>query len=245
MTTNYDPIAEQYKQAKRHPWRRHVEHYTLFELLGDLHGAAVLDLACGEGFITRFLKQAGAGRVLGVDLSAAMIDLGRAEEEAHPLGIDYIVHDAQSLRLPETFDLVTAAYLLNYAQTPEQLLEMCQAIARHLTPGGRFVTVNNNPGQAPESFASTREYGFTKAAAGELREGTPITYTFLLDDGPLEITNYYLSPATHEWALRTAGFREVRWHVPQVSPAGVAEYGADYWSAFLHHVPVIFLDCTR
>jgi hypothetical protein len=25
MTTNYDPIAEQYKRAKRQPWRAHIE----------------------------------------------------------------------------------------------------------------------------------------------------------------------------------------------------------------------------
>jgi hypothetical protein len=29
MTTNYDPIAERYKRAKRQPWRTHIEAYTL------------------------------------------------------------------------------------------------------------------------------------------------------------------------------------------------------------------------
>src|SRR5262249_56591408 len=106
-------------------------------------------------------------------------------------------------------------------------------------------TVNNNPAQPPEFFAGTRKYGFTKSVAEELREGTPITYTFLLDEGAFEITNYHLSPATHEWALRAAGFRDIRWQLPQVSPAGVHEYGRDYWSAFLEHPPVIFLDCTK
>src|SRR5207244_1705305 len=69
MQTNYDEIAAQYQMAKRQPWRMHVEHFTFFELLGDLRGKSVLDLACGEGFVTRFLKLAGAARVLGVDLS--------------------------------------------------------------------------------------------------------------------------------------------------------------------------------
>jgi toxoflavin synthase len=41
---------------------------------------SVLDLACGEGFYTRLLRQTGAGRVVGVDLSAGMIALARQEE---------------------------------------------------------------------------------------------------------------------------------------------------------------------
>jgi len=244
MPTDYDQIAEQYQRAKRQPWRMHVEHYTLFELLGDLRGRSVLDLACGDGFFSRFLKQAGASRVLGVDISHGMIELARAEETRHSLGAEYVVQDAKSLRLPETFDVVEAAYLLNYAQTREELLAMCRACARHLRPGGRFVTVNNDPAQPPEHFAATANCGMVKGGTGAAREGEPITYTFFLDDGPLEITNYYLSREAHESALREAGFRDVRWHAPRVSLAGIKEYGPKYWAGFLEHPPIVFLDCA-
>ena len=50
MTTDYDPIAEQYKRAKLQPWRTHVESFTLMNLLGDLSGKSVVDVACGDGF---------------------------------------------------------------------------------------------------------------------------------------------------------------------------------------------------
>jgi ubiquinone/menaquinone biosynthesis C-methylase UbiE len=40
----------------------------------------VLDLACGEGFYTRRIKQRDAARVVGVDVSQPMIELARAEE---------------------------------------------------------------------------------------------------------------------------------------------------------------------
>src|SRR5262249_54551707 len=160
MATNYDDIAEEYKRAKQQPWRLHLEHYTFFKLLGDVHGKTVLDLACGEGFYTRFIKRRGAARVVGVDLSSGMIELARREEQREPLGIDYIVHDVKQLALNETFDVIVAAYLLNYAQTAAELLEMGRAIIRHLKPGGRFVTVNNNPRHAVEHFAATRKYGF-------------------------------------------------------------------------------------
>jgi ubiquinone/menaquinone biosynthesis C-methylase UbiE len=77
MRTDYDVIAGEYRQAKQQPWRMHVESYTLFDLLGELSGKTVLDLACGEGFHTRGLKQRGAAHVVGVDASAGMIELAR------------------------------------------------------------------------------------------------------------------------------------------------------------------------
>jgi toxoflavin synthase len=50
VTTDYDPIAEQYKRSKLQPWRTHVESYTLMSLLGDLSGTSVVDGAGGAGF---------------------------------------------------------------------------------------------------------------------------------------------------------------------------------------------------
>ena len=243
MTTDYNTIADEYKKSKLQPWRLHVESYTLFELVGDLTGRSVLDLACGEGFHTRVLKQKGAGRVVGVDISAAMIDLARQEEARKPLGIEYIVQDVKQLDLGVSFDLVFAAYLLNYAVTKEELLEMCQAVARHLKPGCRFVTINNNPDYSGQSNAM-RKYDFTREARVD-REGAPIIWKFFLEDRVFEITNYYLSVETHEWALRTAGLRDIRWHPPRVSPGGMAEFGEEYWSSFLETKPVICIECAK
>src|SRR5437870_1810954 len=91
MTTNYDPIAEQYKRSKQQPWRAHVEAFTLMTLIGDPAGKAVIDFACGEGFYTRMIRQRGAAKVTGVDLSEKIIKLARASEAEQRLGIDYIV----------------------------------------------------------------------------------------------------------------------------------------------------------
>src|SRR5262249_50052645 len=106
MATNYDTIADEYKRSKLQPWRRFIECFTLFELIGDVRGKAVLDLACGEGFYSRQLKERGAARGPGVDLSEGMIDLARSQEAREPMGIEYIVADAKELRLAEDFDLV-------------------------------------------------------------------------------------------------------------------------------------------
>jgi hypothetical protein len=54
----YANLAEEHKKAKHHhPWRLYIEDFILFELIGDLTGKTVLDLACGEGFYTRRIKQ--------------------------------------------------------------------------------------------------------------------------------------------------------------------------------------------
>ena len=245
MTTNYDQIAAEYKRAKQQPWRLHLEHYTMFKLLGDLSGKTVLDLACGEGFYTRFIKRQNAARVVGVDRSAGMIALANEEEERHSLGIEYLVQDVKQLALDETFDIVTSGYLLNYAESAAELSAMCAAITRHLKPGCRFVTVNNNPRHEPEYFAVTRKYGFVKKAERSLTEGTPVDYVFYLDEGSFAITNYHLSIETHELALKSAGFRQVTWHDPKLS-ADVADPSArQYWAEFLAHPPVVFIDCIK
>ena len=71
MAAEYDDLVRQYQRSKELPFRVYSEIPDHLELLGDLRGRSVLDLACGEGFYTRLIKKAGADRVVGVDLSGA------------------------------------------------------------------------------------------------------------------------------------------------------------------------------
>jgi toxoflavin synthase len=245
MTTDYDPIAEQYQRSKQQPWRTHVEAFTLAALIGDPAGRAVLDVACGEGYYTRRLRERGASPVVGVDLSEGMIALARQQEEAHRLGIDYRVADARRLSLPMSFDLVVSAYLLNYAPNRGELRAMCSGIARCLKPGGRFVTVNCNPALNFPAAPSYRKYGFETRVEGAFREGAPITWTFYLGDSVFSIENYHLDVACHEEAFRSAGFREVRWHRPLLSPEGKADRGSDFWADLMEKPPITFIECVR
>jgi toxoflavin synthase len=245
MTTDYDPIAEQYKRSKLQPWRTHVESFTLMALLGDLSSTTVVDVACGEGYYTRLLRARGASKVRGVDLSAHMVELARAQEAQHSLGIEYLVGDARDLGLAPEHELAVAAYLLHYARDRAELGAMCRSLARCLKPGGRFVTVNQSATLDFRSVPSYRSYGFETTATGEWREGTPITWTFYLDDGPFSIENYHLDVATHEEELRAAGFREVRWHAPRLSPEGEAASSRKFWAAFLDQSPITFIECVK
>jgi 2-polyprenyl-3-methyl-5-hydroxy-6-metoxy-1,4-benzoquinol methylase len=245
MDTDYDRIAEQYKQAKLQPWRTHIERYAVLRLVGDVAGKAVIDLACGEGYYTRALRQQGAVRVVGVDLSRTMIGLAEAEEARRPLGVEYRVGDVRALEMPGEFDLAFAAYLLNYAHTAEELTQMCRAVARALRPGGRFVTVNNNPTDPTTDFPRRQAYGFSRRVEGEWVEGAPIVWEFFLPEGSFEVRNYQLSVATMEEAFCAAGLREVRWHAPEVSPEGLRKFGQEYWADFLARPPVAFIECVK
>ena len=60
----------------------------VLEELAPLPGRRVLDLGCGEGFVARQIKAAGAESVLGIDLSEGMIEQARAEERRNPIGIE-------------------------------------------------------------------------------------------------------------------------------------------------------------
>jgi ubiquinone/menaquinone biosynthesis C-methylase UbiE len=245
MAAYYDTIAEQYNKYHKSPQSLYIDDYTYFHLLGNVTGKSLLDLACGDGFYTRKFRQKGATRVVGVDLSQKMIELAKQEEAREPLGIEYIVADVCELGQIGSFDLVVASYLLNHAQTKKQLLKICQTIYANLKPSGRFVGINDNVAQSPESYPICEKYGFTKSISESLAEGVPITLTFSVDGQKFSLYDYYLSRATYEWAFRTAGFKEIRWHQPIVSHEGVQEFGKEFWQDFLDYQLIVGIECWK
>jgi ubiquinone/menaquinone biosynthesis C-methylase UbiE len=97
MPTDYDKIASQYRESKALPFREYIEWFSYRKMLGDISSKSILDLACGEGFYSRRLKQVGARKVVGVDISANMIELAETLENKKPLGITYLVGDALTM----------------------------------------------------------------------------------------------------------------------------------------------------
>ena len=174
-----------------------------------------------------------------------MLELARQEEIREPLGIEYILGDVLELGKIGRFDLVVASYLLNHAKTKEQLVKMCQTISVNLSPGGRFIAINDNVQQPPESYLICRKYGYTKSISGPLEEGAPITLTFSVGREKFNLRDYYLSRKTYEWAFRSVGFKTIRWQAPLVSPEGLQEYGKEFWHDFLEYSPMIGIECKK
>ncbi|GKS59639.1 hypothetical protein YTPLAS18_31660 [Nitrospira sp.] len=245
MTTDYDQISQQYKKAKQHEWRSRIEGYSMMKLIGPLAGRKVIDIACGEGHFTRKLRQAGAGATTGIDLSCRMIELARAQEASVPLGIDYRMEDACADGPTEDFDLAAAAWLLVYARTRPELSVMCRGIARRLKPGGRFVTVMNNPDLVNFRRRDYRKYGCSLTVGDPIVDGTPILWTIHLDDSSFDIENYYLPLDAYESALGEAGFRDVRTHAMELGPHPDGTDDREVWMDWLAEPPAILLDCVK
>ena len=180
-----------------------------------------------------------------MDLSRAMLGLAEAEEAQRPLGVEYRVGDVRTLEVPGEFDLAFAAYLLNYAHTVEELTQMCRAVARALRPGGRFVTVNSNPAEPTVDFPAARAYGFSRRVEGELVDGAPDRLGVLPARWLLRGDELPPQRGDDGKGVPRRGPREVRWHVPEVSPEGLRELGRGYWADFLDHPPVAFIECVK
>jgi toxoflavin synthase len=243
QTVQYDHIGSKYDEYARTATLKRAESYTFFRMAGALDGQRVLDLACGFGFYTRLLKQRGAAQVVGVDISPEMIRLARQQEQVEPLGITYQVGDAVALPTLGAFNLVTAMYLLNYAESKDQMLGMCRSAYNNLAPGGRFVAYTVNPAYTLSKPNSTK-YGVTM-----LRQ-IPDGDRYLCDmefvtDPPTPYQHPQWNQATHEWAVTEAGFRTCAWHPSEVSPADVAHYGEAYWRDFYDNCLVIGLVCQK
>lgn len=118
----YDSIAKQYQKVND-MLTVHINVYTHLNLIGNVAGKSILDLACGDGYSTRKFKPT-AKDVVGVDISEKMIELAKQEEAREPLGIEYLVCDALELGKIGRFDRVVASFLLHFSQTKEQLLKI-------------------------------------------------------------------------------------------------------------------------
>lgn len=241
--TQYDAIADQYRRTRESPVRRHVEAYTLWQLLGDVRGLRVLDLGCGEGHYARQLATAGAARVTGVDASPAMIGLARAAEASQPLGIEYLCSSVQHMPKLGRFDLVLGAYLLHYAEDEDDLGLMCRRVAGHLAAGGRFVGLAENPDQSVEGCAGYAQYGFSKRPARPRREGAPITYAMASGRQMIRFDVRWYSRECYARALQAAGLCEVAWYPLRLDPAATAVRPAEYWREYLENPPVLALEC--
>ena len=245
MTTDYNAIAQQYKECKEHSWRSRIETYSLMHRIGSLEGKTVIDVACGEGFYTRKLRQAGAREVVGIDLSEAMIRLAVDQESRVPLGITYRVEDACAESVRQEFDLAVSAWLLVYARTQAEVSAMCRGLASRLKSGGRFVTFTGNPNLYTFQHADYRKYGFSITLKDRAYEGAPIVWTVYLDDSSFEIENYHLSLEAYESAFVEAGFRDFAVHLPEVSPTPDGVDEGQFWSEYLTYPPAVLIDCVK
>jgi SAM-dependent methyltransferase len=154
-STQYNSISAEYDAVNDLPISRAIV-VNIERVLGPhIRGAKVLELACGTGFFTRHLLDQDASSVVAVDISQAMVDIAQGEASKRP-GDEgkcrFMVADCTApfaAGEEGSFDLVFAAWLLNYAADEAQMTAMWKNISKHLKPGGRFVGVAPHPEEDP------------------------------------------------------------------------------------------------
>ncbi len=110
-------------------------------LLPNLAGKRIVDLGCGFGWASRWMREQGATSVLGVDLSENMIS--RAQEITSDNAITYRTENLETLELPEAaFDLAYSALTFHYIRDFARLAHM---VYRSLVLGGAFVFTIEHP----------------------------------------------------------------------------------------------------
>jgi len=114
-------------------WEGEIDFYRA--LVMETRAKSVLEIACGTGRIAARLAQNGL-RVVGVDLSPAMLDIARAKNS----NARWIEGDMRSFEAGERFDLaILPGHSFQFMLTPEDQLAALACAKRHLNTGGRLV----------------------------------------------------------------------------------------------------------
>lgn len=137
-----DPLTVRLETHRRYEERRldldelAREH---LQLGGD---EAILDAGCGPGKFLLHLRRAGhQGRLVGFDLSPAMIDELRAEAEDAGVQVEGMVGDIQALPFEDgTFDRVVARHMLYHVPDVVAALREMRRVCR---PGGMLLISTN------------------------------------------------------------------------------------------------------
>lgn len=140
------------RRVQRYGWDLAARHYeplwqtqlasaqtALLASTAPAAGERVLDVACGTGLVTLEVAQAvgSQGRVIGIDLSAKMVDTARLRVGARgPRNVSFQRMDAEALSFPDaSFDTVLCALGLMYMPDPAAAV---REMRRVLKPKGRL-----------------------------------------------------------------------------------------------------------
>ena len=201
----YDNIARLYD-----PWSRSVvEDVAFYVEEATRSGGPVLELGVGTGRIAVPIAAAGV-HVVGVDLSAGMLDVARERADLAAVEVDLRLGDMRDPPVEGAFALVLIPFRsLLHMETDRDRRAALRAVARHLAPGGRLIFDVFSPGA--DDIADThgrwleREPGIWERADWD-EETRTLILRLRGADTEAEMSLAWLSVAEWKELLRDEGF---------------------------------------
>jgi len=152
ISGNYDGLNRVISFGIDIKWRKKV-----LQLVSDKNPKTVLDIATGTGDLAILMTATSAEKIIGLDISAGMLDVGRKKIEAKKLSdkIEMILADSENMPFEDnTFDAITVAFgVRNFETLDKGLAE----ILRVLKPNGIFVILETS---VPEKTPYKQGYTF-------------------------------------------------------------------------------------
>lgn len=126
-------------------WRKKV-----VKIVKNGQPESILDIATGTGDLAINLAETNASRIVGLDISPGMLEIGKEKIRTKNLDskIEMILGDSENLPFEDnTFDAITVAFGVRNFETLDNGLK---EILRVLKPGGTFVILETSmPDKTP------------------------------------------------------------------------------------------------
>ncbi|KAF2519946.1 bifunctional demethylmenaquinone methyltransferase/2-methoxy-6-polyprenyl-1,4-benzoquinol methylase UbiE [Flavobacterium salilacus subsp. salilacus] len=208
----FDTISEKYDGLNRVisfgidvKWRKKV-----LKMVADTKPQTILDIATGTGDLAILMTATSATEIIGADISAGMLEVGRKKIAERKMNnkIQMVLADSENLPFDDNyFDAVTVAFGVRNFETLEKGLA---EILRVLKPGGIFVILETS---VPTKFPYKQGYRFYSKfilpAIGKLFSKDRSAYAYLSESASVFPYGEALNNI-----LRKIGFIEVH-HLPQ------------------------------
>lgn len=145
ISGNYDNLNRVISFGIDTKWRKKV-----LKIVSDTKPKTILDIATGTGDLAILMTQTNAEKIIGLDISAGMLEVGKKKVAAKGLSnvIDLVLGDSESIPFEDNyFDAITVGFgVRNF----ENLEKGFSEILRVLKPNGVFVILETSvPDKTP------------------------------------------------------------------------------------------------
>jgi len=200
ISGNYDGLNRVISFGIDVKWRK-----RMVNLLKAKTPKTILDIATGTGDLAINLVKTGADRIVGLDISSGMLEVGKKKVTQKNLNdtIEMVVGDSENLPFEDnSFDAVTVAFGVRNFETLEKGLA---EIYRVLSPKGTFVVLETSvPAKTPYKQGYYMYTTYMLPAIGKLFSKDKSAYTYLS-----ESASVFPHGEVFNNILRKIGFIEV------------------------------------